>query len=219
MLKFDNLTVRYGTQTVIDRLTFEIPEHRILAITGASGIGKTTLLNVIAGLKAPDGGRLLSSAPHCAYIFQEPRLFPWMTALENVEFPLVFKRVRPKRRRKLAKDMLHRVGLGNRMSHKPKEMSGGQQQRVGIARAFVSEPEIVFADEPTGNLDTKTTIEVMEMIKRMAKEKHQTIVMVTHDQSLASYADKVIHILDGKIQSIEVAEQEEQEENESKEVS
>ena len=90
---------------------------------------------------------------------------------------------------------------------------------MGIARAFVSEPEIVFADEPTGNLDTKTTIEVMEMIKRMAKEKHQTIVMVTHDQSLATYADKVIHILDGKIQSIEVVEQEEQEENESKEVS
>ena len=109
----------------------------------------------------------------------------------------------------MKKEMLIKVGLEKRLSHKPKEMSGGQQQRVGIARAFVAEPEIVFADEPTGNLDTKTTKEVMELIKSIAKDNNQTIVMVTHDRSLASYADKVIHILDGKVQSIEQEQKEE----------
>ena len=118
----------------------------------------------------------------------------------------MFKRVPQKKRKRLAKEMLIKVGLGNRLAHKPKEMSGGQQQRVGIARAFVAKPEIVFADEPTGNLDSKTTIEVMELIRQMARENQQTIVMVTHDRSLAVYADKVFHILDGKIQCIEGAD-------------
>ena len=228
---------RMGNERIpaVDGVSFDIKKGEFCCLLGTSGSGKSTLLNLMAGIEKATSGRIIIKGQeilkmnenklakfrqrYLGFVFQSYNLINSMTALENVEFPLVFKRVRPKRRRKLAKDMLHRVGLGNRMSHKPKEMSGGQQQRVGIARAFVSEPEIVFADEPTGNLDTKTTIEVMEMIKRMAKEKHQTIVMVTHDQSLASYADKVIHILDGKIQSIEVAEQEEQEENESKEVS
>ncbi len=228
---------RMGNERIpaVDGVSFDIKKGEFCCLLGTSGSGKSTLLNLMAGIEKATSGRIIIKGQeipkmnenklakfrqrYLGFVFQSYNLINSMTALENVEFPLVFKRVRPKRRRKLAKDMLHRVGLGNRMSHKPKEMSGGQQQRVGIARAFVSEPEIVFADEPTGNLDTKTTIEVMEMIKRMAKEKHQTIVMVTHDQSLATYADKVIHILDGKIQSIEVVEQEEQEENESKEVS
>jgi putative ABC transport system ATP-binding protein len=107
----------------------------------------------------------------------------------------------------MAKEMLIKVGLKNRLQHKPKEMSGGQQQRVGIARAFVAKPSIVFADEPTGNLDTKTTMEVMELIREIARDNHQTIVMVTHDRGLAQYADRVIHILDGKIQSIETTGQ------------
>ena len=127
-----------------------------------------------------------------------------MTALENVEFPLVFKRIPPKRRKKMARDMLIKVGLKTRLEHKPKQMSGGQQQRVGIARAFVAKPEIVFADEPTGNLDTKTTMEVMELIREVARDNNQTIVMVTHDRRLAEFADKIIHILDGKIQSIDL---------------
>jgi putative ABC transport system ATP-binding protein len=129
-----------------------------------------------------------------------------MTALENVEFPLVFKRVSAKKRRKMAADMLKKVGLKGRMQHKPKEMSGGQQQRVGIARAFVAKPAIVFADEPTGNLDSKTTIEVMDMLKAMARKNKQTVVMVTHDRKLTEYADKIINILDGKIESIEIQE-------------
>ena len=129
-----------------------------------------------------------------------------MTALENVEFPLVFKKVPRRKRRKMSRDMLIKVGLKARLKHRPKEMSGGQQQRVGIARAFVAKPEIVFADEPTGNLDTKTTMEVMDLIKSIARENQQTIVMVTHDPRLAAFADKIIHILDGKIQNVEIVE-------------
>ena len=136
-------------------------------------------------------------------MFQSYNLIGTMTALENVELPLVFKRVPKKKRRAMAKEMLEKVGLKKRWKHKPKEMSGGQQQRVGIARAFVAKPSIVFADEPTGNLDTKTTMEVMELIREIAHDNNQTIVMVTHDRSLAQYADRVIHILDGKVQSIE----------------
>jgi putative ABC transport system ATP-binding protein len=142
------------------------------------------------------------------FVFQSYNLMNSMTALENVEFPLIFKRVKIKKRKALAKDMLNKVGLGTRLNHKPNEMSGGQQQRVGIARAFVSKPEIVFADEPTGNLDTKTAMEVMNLIKNIAKENNQTIVMVTHDRRIADFADKIIHILDGKIQSIEIINRE-----------
>jgi putative ABC transport system ATP-binding protein len=143
---------------------------------------------------------------YLGFVFQSYNLIGSMTALENVEFPLVFKRVPASKRRKMAVEMLKNVGLKGRMQHKPKEMSGGQQQRVGIARAFVAKPAIVFADEPTGNLDSKTTIEVMDMLKAMARKNNQTVVMVTHDRKLTEYADKIINILDGKIQSIEVQE-------------
>ena len=203
-----------------------------VSILGPSGCGKTTMLNIIGGLDHYSSGDLVIDGRSTkgykdrdwdtyrnhsiGFVFQSYNLINSMTALENVEFPLVFKRVLPKKRRKLAKEMLEKVGLGTRLAHKPKEMSGGQQQRVGIARAFVAKPEIVFADEPTGNLDTKTTIEVMELIKQMARDNHQTIVMVTHDRSLAAYADKIIHILDGKIQSIEVTEPDEREDIEER---
>jgi putative ABC transport system ATP-binding protein len=141
---------------------------------------------------------------YLGFVFQSYNLINTMTALENVEFPLVFKKIGVKKRKHMAKKMLQEVGLGSRLRHKPKEMSGGQQQRVGIARAFVARPEIVFADEPTGNLDTRTTMEVMDIIRRIAKENNQTIVMVTHDRRLAAFADKIIHILDGRIQTVEI---------------
>lgn len=203
----------------VDDVSFTIMKGEFCCLLDTSGSGKSTLLNLMAGIEKTSGGKILVLGKNITklnenqlakfrqknlgFVFQSYNLMNTMTALENVEFPLVFKRVRQKTRKKLAKDMLVKVGLGNRLEHKPKEMSGGQQQRVGIARAFVAKPAVVFADEPTGNLDTKTTIEVMELIKQMARENHQTIVMVTHDRSLAAYADKVIHILDGKIQSIE----------------
>ena len=228
---------RMGNEKIyaVDDVSFDIKKGEFCCLLGTSGSGKSTLLNLMAGIEKATSGKILIKGKnitgmsenslakfrqrYLGFVFQAYNLINSMTALENVEFPLVFKRVSPKKRKRLAKEMLVKVGLQSRLGHKPKEMSGGQQQRVGIARAFVAKPEIVFADEPTGNLDTKTTIEVMELIKQMARDNHQTIVMVTHDRSLAAYADKVIHILDGKIQSIEVNDGQGDEQEHLKEVS
>ena len=208
----------------VDDVSFEIQKGEFCCLLGTSGSGKSTLLNLMAGIEKASGGQILIKGKniremnekqlaklrqkYLGFVFQSYNLLNSMTALENVEFPLVFKRVPSRKRRKMAKDMLTKVGLGSRMNHRPKQMSGGQQQRVGIARAFVAKPEIVFADEPTGNLDTKTTMEVMNLIKQIAKDNCQTIVMVTHDPRLAKFADKIIHILDGKIQSVELIDHE-----------
>ena len=124
-----------------------------------------------------------------------------MTAVENVAMPLMFRGENKRKRTRMAVDMLRKVGLGNRLKHYPRQMSGGQQQRVGIARAFVAKPDVVFADEPTGNLDSKTTIEVMDMIKSFARKFNQTIVLVTHDPELAKYADRIVTLVDGRIVS------------------
>ena len=215
---------RMGSERIsaVDGVSFTINKGEFCCLLGTSGSGKSTLLNLMAGIEKCTSGSITIKGKnirkmseknlakfrqkYLGFVFQSYNLINSMTALENVELPLVFKRVRPKARRKLAKEMLIQVGLGKRLAHKPKEMSGGQQQRVGIARAFVAKPEIVFADEPTGNLDTKTTMEVMKLIKQIARDNNQTIVMVTHDPRLASFADKIIHILDGKIQKIELCE-------------
>jgi len=211
---------RMGKERIVavDDVSFSIKRGEFCCLYGASGSGKSTLLNLMAGIEKLSGGQIIIKGYNIhkmsekalakfrqntlGFVFQSYNLLNSMTALENVELPLVFKHMKPKIRRKLARQMLINVGLGSRLKHKPTEMSGGQQQRVGIARAFVSKPEIVFADEPTGNLDSKTSREVMELIKSMAKANNQTIVMVTHDRSLADYADRIIHILDGKIQEI-----------------
>lgn len=212
---------RMGSERIcaVDDVSFEINKGEFCCLLGTSGSGKSTLLNLMAGIEKASGGQILIKGKdvrkmsekqlakfrqkYLGFVFQSYNLLNSMTALENVEFPLVFKRVPTKKRRKMAKDMLVKVGLGGRINHRPKQMSGGQQQRVGIARAFVAKPEIVFADEPTGNLDTRTTMEVMKLIKQIARDNRQTIVMVTHDPRLADFADKIIHILDGKIQSVE----------------
>ena len=128
---------------------------------------------------------------------------PTLTALENTTLPLIFRRIPKKLRNKKAMSMLKAVGLADRWRHKPSQMSGGQQQRVSIARAFVNEPEIVFADEPTGNLDTKTTTEMMSLICRMAKINNQTLILVTHNLELSKYCDEIIYIKDGKIEGVE----------------
>lgn len=215
-----------GNETInaVDDVSFTINKGEFCCLLGTSGSGKSTLLNLMAGIETVTSGKIVIKGKNIpdmsenglakfrqrflGFVFQAYNLIPTMTALENVEFPLVFKRVPPRKRRRMARKMLKKVGLGNRLGHKPTEMSGGQQQRVGIARAFVGKPEIVFADEPTGNLDTKTTKEVMDLIKQMAKENKQTIIMVTHDRSLAAYADKIIHISDGQIRKIELPGQE-----------
>lgn len=213
---------RMGRERIcaVDDVSFTIQRGEFCCLFGASGSGKSTLLNLMAGIEKLSSGQIIMKGKNVSkmgekglakfrqdnlgFVFQSYNLINSMTALENVELPLIFKRIPSKRRKKMARDMLIKVGLGTRLSHKPKEMSGGQQQRVGIARAFAGKPEIVFADEPTGNLDSKTTKEVMDIIKEIARTNHQTIVMVTHDRRLAEYADKIIHIFDGKIEQIEL---------------
>lgn len=215
---------RMGQERIraVDGVSFTIDKGEFCCLLGSSGSGKSTLLNLLAGIEKLDGGEILIKGEsigkmsenklskfrqdNLGFVFQAYNLLGSMTALENVELPLVFKRIPASKRKKMARKMLANVGLKDRVDHKPKEMSGGQQQRVGIARAFVSKPEIVFADEPTGNLDSKTTLEVMDLIKDMALKNNQTIVMVTHDRKLSEYADKIIHVLDGKIEGIEINE-------------
>jgi putative ABC transport system ATP-binding protein len=211
---------RMGREKIIavDDVSFTIKRGEFCCLYGASGSGKSTLLNLLAGIEKLSSGQIMIKGRNIhrmsekslakfrqntlGFVFQSYNLLNSMTALENVELPLVFKHMNSKRRRRMAREMLVNVGLGDRQKHKPKEMSGGQQQRVGIARAFVSNPEIVFADEPTGNLDSKTSKEVMDIIRTMAKINNQTIIMVTHDKELTRYADRIIHIFDGRIEEI-----------------
>lgn len=208
---------KIGNERVValDNINFEVPAGQVCCIVGPSGSGKSTLLNQLAGLEKPSRGCVMVAGKNIAalsenelarfrqrnvgFIFQSYNLMPSITALENVCMPLIFRGAGQKQRELAAKRILKEVGLSNRMRHKPSQMSGGQQQRVGIARAFVAKPKIVFADEPTGNLDSHTTVEVMNMMVRMVKESNQTLIIVTHESELAAYADRIITILDGNI--------------------
>ena len=224
IIKVQNLrkVYRVGKEKVValDDICLEIGEGEMCCIVGASGSGKSTLLNQLAGLEKPTKGRVLIGKhdisamtedeladfrqQHLGFIFQSYNLLPSMTAAENVALPLMFKGMGKKQREKLARKELKKMGLLSRANHKPTEMSGGQQQRVGIARAFVTKPEVVFADEPTGNLDSKTKTEVMTMICSFARDFNQTIVLVTHDPQMAAYADRIVTLLDGRIVSDQI---------------
>lgn len=213
-----------GSERVValDNISIDIHKGECCCILGTSGSGKSTLLNMIAGLEKPTKGLINIKGnridtmnekkvtkfrqKHVGFVFQSYNLLPNLTALENVAMPLIFTGMSKKKREKEAKRMLTAVGLGDRLRHKPSQMSGGQQQRVSIARAFVGTPEIVFADEPTGNLDTKTTMEVMKLITTIAKNNNQTLIIVTHDVETSIYANRVIHVRDGLIESIEMNE-------------
>ena len=200
-------------------VSLRIYPGEICCIIGRSGSGKSTLLNVLAGLEGVSAGQIvilgkrlermtqseliLFRQQHVGFIFQSFNLMPYYTALENVAFPLTFRGIPRKQRIKRSVQMLRAVGLTTHVQHKPSEMSGGQQQRVGIARALVSDPDIVFADEPTGNLDSGTSDEVMRMITRIIRAEKKTLIMVTHDPNMAAYADKVIRLLDGRIVEIQ----------------
>lgn len=189
------------------------------AIVGTSGSGKSTMLNMLAGLEKPTKGEVIISGEHLenmnenqlvkfrrekvGFIFQSFNLLGTMNAIENVALPLTFRGVDKKTREAKAVEMLKLVGLPKHMKHRPSEMSGGQQQRVGVARALVLDPEIIFADEPTGNLDSNTSAEVMRLMRKVVQEKNQTLVMVTHDNHLAGFADRIFHIIDGKIVKVE----------------
>ncbi len=192
----------------------------MVSIIGPSGSGKSTLLNVLAGLERVTGGEIVIAGKrldkmnqseliifrqkHVGFIFQSFNLMPYYTAVENVAFPLSFRGVPRKKREAMAREALNTMGLGKHLKHKPSQMSGGQQQRVGIARALVSDPDIVFADEPTGNLDSNTSDEVMRTICDVMRNRGKTLIMVTHDPNMALYADKIIKILDGRVVDISI---------------
>lgn len=203
------------TVVALERVNLAIPQGQICCIYGESGSGKSTLLNQLAGMEKPTKGGVRITGvsisrldeqqlaefrqKHLGFVFQSYNLLPNLNAIENVAMPLMFRGVPKRKRETIARAMLKRVGLGKRMNHYPTQMSGGQQQRVGIARAFVTRPQVVFADEPTGNLDSKTKTEVMDMICSFARDFNQTIVLVTHDDNMAQYADRIVTLLDGRI--------------------
>ena len=208
---------RMGDEEVValKRINLRIYKGEVCCIFGTSGSGKSTLLNQLAGMEKPTKGQVFIRGKnisdkneaelaafrqeHMSFIFQSYNLLPSMTAVENVAMPLMFKGMDRKRREAMAEEMLKRVGLSHRLHHYPSQMSGGQQQRAGIARAFVSRPEVVFADEPTGNLDTKTTAEIMDMVMGFARRFNQTIILVTHDPGMSRYADRIVTLVDGII--------------------
>ena len=203
----------------LNGVSFTINRGDFCSIVGTSGSGKSTLLNMLAGLEKPTKGEIIIAGEHMesksenqlvafrrghiGFIFQSFNLMGTMNAIENVALPLTFQGMDKKSRNRKAEEMLDLVGLKKHKKHRPNQMSGGQQQRVGVARALVVEPEIIFADEPTGNLDSNTSVEVMNLMKRVVREKNQTLVMVTHDNYLAGFADLVLRIKDGKIIEIE----------------
>ena len=201
----------------LNNISIEVEKGEFCCIVGQSGSGKSTLLNQLAGLEKPTRGKVIIGGhelsamnenelarfrqAHLGFIFQSYNLLPTMTAAENVALPLMFKGVDKRTRIRRARQELKTMGLLGRAGHLPTEMSGGQQQRVGIARAFVTRPKIIFADEPTGNLDSATSRQVLHRMLTLSKEEGITFVMVTHEPSLAACADRIITILDGKVQS------------------
>ena len=215
----------------LNGVDFTIKRGQFCAIVGTSGSGKSTLLNMLAGLEKPTKGEIIIAGEHIetksenqlvkfrrehiGFIFQSFNLMGTMNAVENVALPLTFQGVSKKERERRARKMVHLVGLDKYWDHRPNQMSGGQQQRVGVARALVVKPEIIFADEPTGNLDSNTSQEIMDLMRSVVKEHNQTLIMVTHDNHLASFADKIIRIKDGKI--IDMKDNTEGVENENEE--
>jgi putative ABC transport system ATP-binding protein len=201
---------------ILKGINLDIDQGEMVALLGPSGSGKSTFLNVLGGLVPPTSGEVtirdycindmsenelcLFRREHLGFIFQSYNLISTMTAIENVALALTFAGVKKRTRLGRAREALEIVGLADRMSHKPNELSGGQQQRVSIARALVNDPEIILADEPTGNLDSKTSEDIMETITRLNREKNQTFVIVTHDPEAARYCTKVVHMRDGLIE-------------------
>jgi putative ABC transport system ATP-binding protein len=218
MIELRDVVKRYqmGNQTVsaLDGVSMQVREGEFVAIVGPSGSGKSTLMNIIGCLDVCDSGEYILAGKNIAatserqlarirnenigFIFQGFNLLGKLNALENVELPLIYQRVRPSERRKRSMAALEKVGLADRIKHRPNELSGGQQQRVAIARALASRPSIILADEPTGNLDSKTGREIIELFREM-HQAGNTILLITHDVGVASQAERQMHIVDGKI--------------------
>lgn len=199
-------------------VSFSVMEGEFLAVLGPSGSGKSTLLHLIGCLDRPDEGEIILDGKNVlrlsddelaelrlkriGFIFQFFNLLPRLTALENVELPLMLARVPEREAREKAKKLLELVGLGGRLNHRPSELSGGEQQRVAIARALVNDPKLVLADEPTGNLDTKSGWDIVNLMRKLNEEMNQTFIVVTHDQKVAEVADRIIYLRDGLVEGI-----------------
>lgn len=219
MVELKNIvkTYKLGDEQIhaLDNLSLSIKDGEFLAIIGPSGSGKTTLANIIGGLDRPDTGEVLVDSENInskndeelsfyrnkkiGFVFQTFNLQSGFTALENVMVPLIFANIGIKTRRTKAFECLQAVGLEDRLQHKPNQLSGGQRQRVSIARALANGPEIIIADEPTGNLDSEKGQEILTLLKKLNKEKKLTLIIITHDQRIARQADRVIEIQDGKL--------------------
>jgi len=201
--------------TPLEALDLDVPKGEFLALMGPSGSGKTTLLNLLSGIDSPTSGSLIIAgtgiaklsrseltrwrAKHVGYIFQLYHLVPVLTAFENVELPLLLSHMSKRERHERVESALALVALGDRMHHTPSELSGGQEQRVAIARAIVADPEILVADEPTGDLDRESATRILELLRQLAAEFEKTIVMVTHDAKAAAAADRTLHLEKGQL--------------------
>jgi putative ABC transport system ATP-binding protein len=221
LIEFKQVSKIYGQGEAairaLDRVDLAIREHEFVAIMGPSGSGKSTAMNILGCLDVPSAGdyifqgvstqgfdrsQLTLLRRHMlGFVFQGFNLLPRTSALENVELPLIYRGMYASQRHRQAKEALALVGLSGREHHKTQELSGGQQQRVAIARAIVTEPSLLLADEPTGNLDTKTSIEIMDLMTRLNREQGITIVMVTHEPDIAAYAQRLLRFIDGKLET------------------
>lgn len=203
----------------LDGVSLSVSPGEFVCISGRSGSGKSTMLNMLAGLEKPTSGEIVILDKHIenmsesarirfrrqyiGFVFQSYNLMPQYTAVENVELPLMLRGIGKRERRKQALAVMEQVGIVSHAEHKPSELSGGQQQRVGIARALITKPPIVFADELTGNLDTKTSAEIMDLLTGLFRSSGTTFMLVSHDPDMSRYTDRTIHLLDGKIISEE----------------
>ena len=203
---------------VLKNINVEINKGEFVAILGPSGSGKSTMMNQVGVLDTPTRGTIYlnghdislfseselaqARGKQIGFVFQQFNLIPTLSAIENVMLPSIFQNVPEEQRKRKAEDLLKKVDLGDRMNHKPTELSGGQQQRVAIARALINDPEIILADEPTGNLDSKAGQQVMDMLMTLHKKEKKTIILVTHDVHLVKYSTKTIRLKDGEVMSI-----------------
>lgn len=222
IIKLDDIRREYqmGDETInaLDGVSLDIGENDYVAIMGPSGSGKSTLMNILGCLDTPSAGDYTLNGVNVSlmddnelasvrnreigFVFQTFNLLPRSTALENVALPLIYAGKTKSDRNAIAGKVLEQVGLGDRLSHKPNELSGGQRQRVAVARALVNNPSIILADEPTGNLDTKTSYEIMGLFEDLHKQGH-TIILVTHEEDIAAYAHTIIRLRDGNVETIE----------------
>ncbi len=219
MIQLSSITRKYkmGDETIyaLNNINFNIKKGEFVAIVGPSGSGKTTLANIIGGLDTPTSGEVVIEEQNLSkakdkvlsnyrnkkvgFVFQTFNLQRGYTAFENVMIPLIFSKIPPRQRKIRAKECLKAVGLEERMRHKPNQLSGGERQRVSIARALANSPEIIIADEPTGNLDSKKGAEIISLLKEFNKKNNITLLVITHDLTIAKQANRIINLYDGKI--------------------